>query len=416
MLTREENERLTIVGPHTPGGELLRRYWQPAALSEELPPGGAPLPVRLLCEDLVLFRDEHGQPGLLGIHCAHRGADLSYGRVEDAGLRCIYHGWLYDIHGRCLEQPGEPAGSTFHERVRHLAYPCQEVGGLILAYLGPGTPPLVPAYEFLQAPVERRFNTKIYQECSYLQANEGNTDSVHVPFLHRVAGRWGPSPSSATRRIEMVMEPEETEFGVRVLRMEPRTDDTVQTNIGNFIMPNLSAIPAGRRDGYEAVWHVPIDDESHWKYAVQFNRSQPMDREREGDHRAEMTADYRLLRNRANRYLQDREEMKGQAFAGLGNCFQTQDACATEGQGAIQDRTQEHLGSTDRAILLIRTMLLRAIGDVQAGREAPHVVRDPAANHFPNLLVWTERVPASTDWRAHLRAKIAACEAQVDPG
>src|SRR5712692_10534968 len=149
MLSKDENDLLTHVGSGTPGGEMMRRYWQPAAISEELPPDGAPRPVRLLGEDLVLFRDEQGQPGLLGLHCSHRGADLSYGRLEDGGLRCIYHGWLYDLSGRCLEQPGEPAGSTFYEKIRHPAYPCVESGGLILAYMGPGKPPLVPAYPFL---------------------------------------------------------------------------------------------------------------------------------------------------------------------------------------------------------------------------------------------------------------------------
>src|SRR5437763_5286701 len=152
VLTREENERLTRVGPGTPGGELFRRYWQPAALSQELPPGGAPLPIRLLGEDLVLFRDEHGKPGLLGLHCSHRGADLSYGRTEDGVLRCLYHGWLYDVAGRCLEQPGEPADSTFKDRVRHTGYHCHEQAGIIFTYMGPGQPPLFPNYEFLTVP------------------------------------------------------------------------------------------------------------------------------------------------------------------------------------------------------------------------------------------------------------------------
>ena len=129
MLTREQNELLTRTGPGTAGGALLRRYWQPVALAAELPPGGAPLPVRVLSEDLVLFRDEADRLGLLGLHCPHRGCDLSYGRIEDGGLRCLYHGWLFDIGGRCLEQPGEPAGSTFKDRVRQRAYPVQEAGG-----------------------------------------------------------------------------------------------------------------------------------------------------------------------------------------------------------------------------------------------------------------------------------------------
>src|SRR5437868_6882132 len=154
MLTQEQNDLLTQTGPGTPGGDLLRRYWQPVALSEELPQGGAPVPLKVLSEELVLFRDDRGRPGLIGLHCSHRGADLSYGRIEDGGLRCIYHGWLYDLNGHCLEQPGEPAGSTFHERIRHTAYPCHEQAGAIFAYLGPGAPPEFPAYEFLSVPRE----------------------------------------------------------------------------------------------------------------------------------------------------------------------------------------------------------------------------------------------------------------------
>src|SRR6266480_4913130 len=151
-MNEAENELLTRTGPGTPCGELMRRYWQPAALSEELPVGGAPLPVRLLGEDLVLFRGDQGQPGLLGIHCSHRGADLSYGRMEDGGLRCIYHGWLFDIHGNCLEQPGEPQGGVNRDSYKHLAYPCVERAGAIWTYMGPGEPPLFPNYPALSAP------------------------------------------------------------------------------------------------------------------------------------------------------------------------------------------------------------------------------------------------------------------------
>src|SRR6266542_2179994 len=167
-MIREQNELLTRVGPGTPGGELLRRYWTPAALSVELPPGGPPLAIRLLGEDLVLFRDESGQPGLLALHCSHRGADLSYGRLEDGGLRCLYHGWLYDAQGRCLEQPGEPAGSTFHERIRHPAYPCHEVAGVIFVYLGPAEPPLLHNYELFRVPAYHRWIHTYYHECNYL--------------------------------------------------------------------------------------------------------------------------------------------------------------------------------------------------------------------------------------------------------
>ena len=140
MLTKEENELLTRTGPGTLAGELLRRYWQPVALSEELPQNGSPLAVRILGEDLVLFRDPKGQLGLIGRACSHRGTDLSYGRIEEGGLRCLYHGWLYDTGGRCVEQPGEPAGRRYADKIRHASYPCREVGNIIFTYLGPGEP------------------------------------------------------------------------------------------------------------------------------------------------------------------------------------------------------------------------------------------------------------------------------------
>lgn len=183
-MLREENDLLTQVGPGTPGGDLLRRYWQAVELSDTLPQDGVPHRIRLLGEDLVLFRDDEGRPGLVGLHCPHRRADLSYGRVEDGGIRCIYHGWLFDVSGSCLEQPSEP-GPGFKEKVHHLAYPCQEVGGMIFAYLGPGEPPLFPLYEPFRVAPDHRYVTKIFHNCSYFQANEGNLDPCHTSFLHR---------------------------------------------------------------------------------------------------------------------------------------------------------------------------------------------------------------------------------------
>ena len=185
MISREENRRLTQTDRGTPAGELLRRYWQPVALSQELPAGGAPVRVRILGEDLVLFRDDQGRVGLLGIHCSHRGTDLSYGRIEDGGLRCLYHGWLYDINGRCLEQPGEPGGGEHRDAIRHCAYPCKEIAGAIFTYMGAGKPPLFPNYEFLNASPDHLYVAKIFHECNYQQANEGNIDPVHLSYLHR---------------------------------------------------------------------------------------------------------------------------------------------------------------------------------------------------------------------------------------
>ncbi len=182
-MTKEENDLLTQTDRGTPCGELMRRYWQPVALSEEL--HSEPLAVRILGEDLVLFRDDQGRPGLLEIHCSHRGADLSYGRVEDGGIRCLYHGWLYDINGCVIEAPADRRVSpTELARIRHPSYPCQERAGAIFAYLGPGDPPHFPNYEFLAVPPEHAYGIKILHECNYLQANEGNIDLSHLSFLH----------------------------------------------------------------------------------------------------------------------------------------------------------------------------------------------------------------------------------------
>jgi phenylpropionate dioxygenase-like ring-hydroxylating dioxygenase large terminal subunit len=409
MLSREENELLTRTGAGSPCGELLRRYWQPAALADELPAGGAPLPVRLLGEDLVLFRDEEGQPGLLGIHCAHRGADLSYGRIEDGGLRCLYHGWLYDAQGRCLEQPGEPTGSTFHERIRHTAYPCREVGGVILTYLGPGEAPPVPAYEFLLAPDERRCNTKIYHECNYLQGFEGTFDPQHLAFLHRVL----PSDDAPRTRGPITLweglEAEETTWGARFVRLRHIGPDQHYVKTSNFILPNIGAFGAGDSgDGYSVHWHVPIDDTHHWQYYVHFSRTQSVDTRALREYHSVLTPDYRLTRNQGNRFLQDRNEMQTRTFAGMGPAIIVHDAYATETAGPIQDRTQEHLGFSDRLIAGMRKALLRAIRDLQVAGPA---WRAPVADSARDIVVHEQAMPLSQDWRTIWQPEVAGAAA-----
>ena len=224
----------------------MRRYWHPVALSEELPPDG-PLPVKIMSEDLVLFRDDHGQLGLLGLHCAHRRADLSYGRVEDGGLRCLYHGWLYDRHGRCLEQPCEPPEKRFCEKVHQTAYPCEEHAGIIFAYMGPGEPPLFPAYEPFLAPPGHVLVTKIFHECNYFQANEGNLDPSHVSYLHRqgnvpqnlkrpVQGSDGKLPLALYEAdLAPHIDAEETHYGVRIFSTRNVEGDRTFFRVTNFI-------------------------------------------------------------------------------------------------------------------------------------------------------------------------------------
>jgi phenylpropionate dioxygenase-like ring-hydroxylating dioxygenase large terminal subunit len=397
----------------------MRRYWQPVALSEELPSGGAPVPVRLLGEDLVLFRDEAGQPGLLGLHCSHRGADLSYGRIEDGGLRCPYHGWLFDRAGHCLEQPGEPADSKFHQRIRHPAYPCVERAGVVFTYMGPGEPALFPNYEFLRLPEGHVVATKLWHECNYLQANEGNIDLSHLTFLHYTARNQGigggrnneggrPDGSGggtimsrgAAPSVE-IADADLTPYGVRSYKV--RRDfgpDNYQLYLTEFVLPNLTAFPGVSRGegGFGINWHVPIDDENHWKYTFVFHRDHPISEEGWGHNPTVRSVDYRPLRNKRNRYEQDRASMSTECYTGIGIDFVIHDLWATESQGPIQDRAHEHLGGMDRAIVVARQVLRKAILDLQEGQEPANVVRDPERNRF-RIIARNGVFPEAKSWK-----------------
>lgn len=415
MLTKEQNDLITRTGPGTPAGKLLRCYWQPVALAEELPVGGAPLSVKILGEELVLFRDEQGRPGLLGLHCSHRGSDLSFGRLEDGGIRCVYHGWLYDVEGRCLEQPAEPAGSASQLLIEHPAYSCREAAGVIFAYMGEGEAPQLPAYEFLTVGDAHIYSDKYWYDCNYLQGNEGNIDPAHLSYLHRflredvAVGRRDNGPVGANvssnalfgRDIAPTIEVEPTDFGVRIFSLRDAGEGKRYVRISNFIFPNLSAFPGGGSgDGYGVNWHVPIDDEHHWKFNINFSRTRPMDKEnwrRQRD--GEVLPDHRLRRDRANRYLQDRDEMTTRSFIGLGPFFAAHDSMAVEGPGYIQDRAAEHTVTTDKAIVMARLQLLKAVNDLQEGRDPLHLIRTPEANRLGHVGAVDLVVHNDEDWR-----------------
>ena len=373
--------------------------------------------VKIFGEELVLFRDDQGRPGLIGLHCAHRGTDLSYGRCEDGGLRCLYHGWLYDIHGRVIDQPGEPGGGANKAAIRHLAYPCQEVGGVILTYMGPGEPPLVPNYEFLTVAPENRTVTKAFYECNYLQGNEGNIDPVHLSFLHQIIDEGQIALKRIVQSVNMsdnkllardvapTIEVEVTNYGLRISTLRDASADKRYLRVTNFVMPNLAAFGGSTvGDGYAAHWHVPIDDHHHWKYIFAFSRSNQLDEFLRTRSRADLTADYRLTRNGANRYQQDRGSMQTQTFTGMGANFQIHDAFATESQGPVQNRTEENPVSSDKAIIAARKLILNGI-EVQEGREPQHVVRDAKANAFPNLVVISDVIAKSLDWKEYTRGR-----------
>jgi phthalate 4,5-dioxygenase len=412
MLTKEENDLVTRTGPGTPCGRFLRSFWQPAALSEELPAGGPPIPLRLFGEDLVMFRDDQGRIGLLDVHCSHRGTDLSYGRAEDGGLRCVYHGWLYDVSGHCLETPAEPPGSNLYRVVRHPAYPCREAGGVIFAYMGEGEPPLLPNYEVLSAAPDHRFATKHFLECNWLQGLEGSQDGTHTRFLHGFIQRpygehhqpqedesngdevsYRYSPLGVYAGPERV---EENDFSVWAFRHGHGGPE--------YTFPSLclTGSPAmGPGNGYMIYWRVPIDDTHHWQFALTFRRSGTMSEDYKQT-RGMMTPDYHFVRNQRNRYLQDREEQRTTTFTGIGYDYPPQDAMANETQGAIQDRTRELLGVADMSIAAWRRMLLRAIRSVEEGGEPPGVIRDPRVNEVDPLFLKRNAPPTEAELDAIL--------------
>jgi phenylpropionate dioxygenase-like ring-hydroxylating dioxygenase large terminal subunit len=380
MTTREETELMCRTGPGTPGGNMMRRYWLPVGLSEELPQGGAPLPVTILSERLVLFRDEADRVGLLQRGCPHRCADLSFGRIEDGGLRCLYHGWLYDVAGNCLEQPGEPPESTYKNEVKALSYPLVEKGGMIFAYLGKDAPPEFPDWEFLNAPEAHRFHLRTVIECNYLQALEGNIDPVHLSYLHRPLTRVDtrPVPGSTKsadvfyaeeRRPRLDLEP--TDYGIRIFSVRGADNDKQYLRITNFIMPCSAAIVGneGRvNEGYAVHWHVPIDDYNNMRFDFIYNRVRPLDKEKYRTRIGNVTGpDGVTRRSFDNRYFQSREAMQTENFTGMGGSFNVHDAFATESMGPISDRTQEHLATSDRIIVRARNQILEAIASGATG-------------------------------------------------
>ena len=403
MLSQEENELLTRVGPHTPMGELMRRYWVPALLAEEISePDCPPVRVRLLGEDLIAFRDSQGRAGLLGEHCAHRGTSLFYGRNEACGLRCIYHGWKYDVDGNVLETPAEPAGSDSKSKLRHLAYPCSEVAGVIFTHMGaPEKRPVMPRYEWFGLAAEQVCPIKSYLECNYLQGIEGDFDSSHTSFLHN---NNLANAERLKRDGAPILEAEETAYGLRAISIRKVGAERIYVRTTPYIMPSFSIVPGPPTEKFDEddirgfrFW-VPVDDRTTWLYILNMRKKPFADEERK-TLRAWIDSDYRRLRNAANNYLQDRGQQKHSSYTGIAAMNPAeQDGCATESMGAICDRTREHLGYSDKTITALRKMLLAAVRVVQDGGKPPHVVREPQEADFSRLRSVKSVLPAGTDW------------------
>ncbi|MCY4238038.1 MAG: aromatic ring-hydroxylating dioxygenase subunit alpha [Rhodospirillaceae bacterium] len=388
MLTAKQNIRLTRTGRGTVGGSLMRRYWQPVALSEELAPantGGRPVkPVRLLGEDLVLFRDEQGRIGLIDRHCCHRGADMAYGRLEGGGLRCSFHGWLYDVTGACLEQPAEPKGSDLHTRVRQPAYPCIERNGMVFAFLGDTAAPSLPDLDCLMAPESFSFAWKGWWDCNWLQALEVGIDPAHASFLHRffhdeedeVYGQQfrGQTDSIAQTKVfrendQPEINVETTDYGLRLITTRDLGGGRKHVRVTSQIFPHGIVIPISATMNITQ-WHVPIDDENCYWYTLFTDFAHPVDQAQMRADRIKscVLPDYRSIHSRADHWGYDPVEQQTRTYTGMGDDINFHDQWAVESPGRIQDRTKENLGTTDVGIMACRRMLRKALSAEEQGR------------------------------------------------
>ncbi|MGA2393651.1 MAG: Rieske 2Fe-2S domain-containing protein [Candidatus Lustribacter sp.] len=419
MLTREENELLCQVGAGTPMGTMLRRYWIPAALTGELEAGGAPRRTRLLGEDLVAFRAADGTVGVLEEHCPHRGASLALARNVDCTLQCIYHGWKVAPDGRVLDTPAEPEGSNFAAKVRARSFPVYEAGGIVWTYLGPpeNEPPQMH-FDWMSRPAEHRMIQKVYEECNWVQSLEGVIDTAHSNFLHSnlikpVAGldvtTMAPGQGETRRPSDDTsprIEAETTPYGFRYAAIrhpliDPELRDYVRVTL--FIAPFYSFFPGPMGWTYMQAF-VPIDDEHTMFHFVQVQHDAPVDaaaRKRREERAAmrpgiDLDSEYHKSRRRANNWLQDRAAMLAGNFTGIEG-VNNEDIAVQESMGAIYDRTKEHLGASDTAVIRMRRIMLDGVRHFMDG--APPVgLAEPVA--YETLHAEERMVPKGESWQA----------------
>jgi phthalate 4,5-dioxygenase len=422
MLSHADSERLSRVGPGTPMGNLFRRYWLPALLGEEVPEAdGAPVRVRLLGEDLIAFRTTSGEVALVDAFCPHRRAPLFFGRNEEQGLRCVYHGWKFDGSGTCVDMPSEPPDSLFKDKVKLTAYPTWEGGGIVWAYLGPKElQPAAPDHEFVRAPATHRGISKSFEDCNYLQGLEGGNDPTHATILHnqKIGDRSFLAKYHATAA---EIEVEETDYGLFYAGKRQVSDDEQWIRGYHFVMPSFHnrgqvdstfwglEKKAPTIDGH--IW-VPIDDNTTWVYNFMYahDPDRPITPEQfledeisMGRGPGDMLPGYRSRHNAENDYNIDRAVQKTQTFTGIPG-INTQDFALQEGMGTFVDRTKEHLGRSDRVIVVLRKVLLESLDRMDRG-EAPRGI-DPQS--YRNVRAIDRRIPSDRPWRELLTEDLVA--------
>lgn len=415
MMTAEENELLCRVEGAAPMGQLMRRHWLPICMSEEVGEAeGTPLRARLLGEDLVVFRDSKGRLGVLGEHCPHRGASLAFGRNEECGLRCLYHGWKFDVEGKVVDMSCEPdGGSRMRDHIRHKSYPVREGGGFVWIYMGASAemPDFAPP-AWAPTPQTRISIVKIHTPCNWAQVLEGSIDSAHSSSLHSTnmpamqvdsakatQANWPrPSTDKAPR-----MQFQSTNFGFRYAAIRKpivnaETHDYVRITV--FIAPFTVLIPPN--DQYKlAQMLVPIDDVNTMFYWVAWHETNGIDQEAwrkfcAAEVGVDLDDDYRKVRTLDNWFLQDRAAMKRGDFTGIKG-IPAQDMAMWESMGRIVDRTQDYLGSSDVAVVQFRRQMVAAARHVAEGGAAIGTA-EPRISHV-KLSSFEGIVPKTTNWR-----------------
>lgn len=419
MLTIPENELLTKTGPGTPMGTLFKRYWLPAFLSSELPdPDGSPMKLTLLSERLVAFRDTEGRVGIVDTYCPHRGSNLYWGRNEESGLRCVYHGWKFDVAGQCVDMPNEPPASTFKDKVNITAYPTEEAGGVVWVYMGPPElKPQRPQFEWASVPENQRYVHKRIQHSNYLQNVEGEIDSAHVSFLHRdlsqegLGAVLGQEAFLATTDSAPHFDVHETDYGLLVGARRESGDD-YYWRITQFLVPSYTMIPAELGAPVTFTGAIPIDDENMCGYTVTWHPHRPLTTEEvasieswKGVYTELLPGSFETALNLENEYRIDRARQRTESYTGIRGVREQDLAVQEDQRGPITDRSREHLGTTDVAVIAMRRKLIKAIEDLQAGTEPAEAsdgslfaVRS-AAFIVPREMVWYEAAEAK-DWMA----------------